>query len=111
MKDAYQPECGRMAAVQTPVIPVIADLIAENPGTISLGQGVVYYGPPGAALERLAEINADDNIHRYSHTSGLPALRQLIAGKLKTENHIDIDNGSNLTVTAGSNMAFINALF
>lgn len=111
MKDAYQPECGRMAAVQTPVIPVIADLITENPGTISLGQGVVYYGPPGAALERLAEINADDNIHRYSHTSGLPALRQLIAGKLKTENHIDIDNGSNLTVTAGSNMAFINALF
>lgn len=111
MDQAYRPQRGRMAAVQTPVIPVIAELIADNPGTISLGQGVVSYGPPPAAIERLRHIDAAGDIHRYSHTSGLPELRELIAGKLKQENHIDPDQGSSLAVTAGSNMAFMNALF
>src|SRR5437016_4272025 len=39
----------RMQAVQTPVIPVVADLIRRHPGTISLGQGVVHFGPPPQA--------------------------------------------------------------
>lgn len=111
MMDAYQPERGRMAAVQTPVIPVIAELIAEHPGTISLGQGVVFYGPPRAAIDRLADISVEGDIHRYGHTSGMPELRQLISEKLKTENRIEIDKGSSLSVTSGSNMAFMNALF
>lgn len=111
MKDVYQRERGRMAAIQTPVIPVIAELISENPGTISLGQGVVYYGPPGAAIENLGNIDISGTIHQYSHTSGLQELRELIAEKLKAENRIDIHNGSNIAVTAGSNMAFMNALF
>ncbi len=34
-----------MAAVQSPIISVIGNLIRATPGTISLGQGVVYYGP------------------------------------------------------------------
>ena len=36
----------RMENVQSPIIPVVGELIRANPGTISLGQGVVYYGPP-----------------------------------------------------------------
>lgn len=111
MKDAYQPERGRMAAVQTPVIPVIAELTAENPGTISLGQGVVYYGPPEAAIKYLGQIDASGSIHRYGHTSGLQELRDLIAEKLKKENRIDVNKGSSIAVTAGSNMAFMNSLF
>ena len=39
----------RMDAVQAPMVSVIAGLIRENPGTISLGQGVVHYGPPASA--------------------------------------------------------------
>jgi len=31
----------RMQAVQTPVIPIVAELIREHPGTISLGRAVV----------------------------------------------------------------------
>ena len=103
---------GRMEQVQTPIIPIIADLIAENPGTISLGQGVVYYGPPAAAFERLQELNVSNEIHRYGHTGGLYELREMIAGKLLAENNINTDaNGSKVIVTAGSNMAFLNALF
>ena len=41
----------RMHAVQQPVIPDVAAMIRANPGTISLGQGVVYYGPPAEAAQ------------------------------------------------------------
>lgn len=102
---------GRMEKVQTPIIPVIADLIAQNPGTISLGQGVVYYGPPVTAFERLHELNTSNGVHRYGHTGGMHALREIIAAKLLAENKININNGSKVIVTAGSNMAFLNALF
>ena len=32
----------RMQSVQSPIIPVVGELIRANPGTISLGQGVAY---------------------------------------------------------------------
>ena len=102
---------GRMEKVQTPIIPVIADLIAQNPGTISLGQGVVYYGPPATAFECLHELNTSNGIHRYGHTGGMHALREIIAAKLLAENKININNGNKVIVTAGSNMAFLNSLF
>ena len=41
----------RMENVQSPIIPVVGELIRANPGTISLGQGVVSYPPPGEATE------------------------------------------------------------
>ena len=44
----------RMDAVQAPIIPVLGDIIRQVPGTISLGQGVVHYGPPPEALDAVA---------------------------------------------------------
>ncbi|MGI9303495.1 MAG: pyridoxal phosphate-dependent aminotransferase, partial [Gammaproteobacteria bacterium] len=41
----------RIERIQTQIIPLVGDLIRENPGTVSLGQGVVYYGPPPQAIE------------------------------------------------------------
>jgi aspartate/methionine/tyrosine aminotransferase len=41
---------------------------------------------------------------------GIPQLRQLITEKLAAENGITLDHGSALVVTAGGNMAFLNAL-
>ena len=100
-----------MQAVQTPVIPVVAKLISDNPGTISLGQGVVNYGPPEAALEKIQQIKLDGDIHKYGPTAGLPELRKLIKLKLSRENRIETDEDYRIVVTAGSNMAFLNALF
>ena len=57
--------CRRMAAVQAPAIPIVGDLIRATPGTISLGQGVVSYGPPPQALERLRDFLADPQNHKY----------------------------------------------
>lgn len=101
----------RMAAVQEPIIPTIAQLISENPGTISLGQGIVYYGPPRSAIDHLIKVNSSLDNHIYGPVQGMPELINSIANKLEMENKITIRNDNHILVTAGSNMAFINALF
>ena len=101
----------RMDKVQTPIIPVIAELIRAHPGTISLGQGVVHYGPPPLAIERVRELDYAADIHNYGPTGGIAPLCELIAAKLAVENGIRTDAGVSVIVTAGSNMAFLHALF
>ncbi|MCC5828014.1 MAG: pyridoxal phosphate-dependent aminotransferase [Phycisphaeraceae bacterium] len=101
-----------MESVQSPVIPIVAEWISAHPGTISLGQGVVHYPPPAEALEALARFGSDPMRHRYGHVAGHPELLAAIATKLQRENHIATGQGtpSRIVVTAGGNMAFINAL-
>ncbi len=99
-----------MDAVQSPIIPVIGELIRNSPGTLSLGQGVVYYEPPAAAWESLSKFIADPENHKYKAVEGIPALQTAIAEKLGTENHIEIDHHRRIVVTAGSNMGFMNAI-
>lgn len=103
-------ESHRLRAVQSPIIPVIADLIRNNPGTISLGQGVVNYGPPPSALEQIAPFLADPTNHKYSAVTGLPALVAAIAAKLATENQLRVGAEGRVVVTAGGNMGFLNAI-
>ncbi len=45
----------RMDGVQAPIIPVVGDIIRQVPGTISLGQGIVHYGPPPEAAEAVRQ--------------------------------------------------------
>lgn len=99
-----------MAAVQSPVIPLVGDLIRTNPGTISLGQGVVSYGPPPQALERLRDFLASPDPHKYQPVHGIPALLEAIQHKLGLENGVGIGPQRSIVVTAGANMAFMNAV-
>src|SRR6516165_3058038 len=100
----------RMDAVQAPIIPVIGALIRETPGTISLGQGVVHYGPPAEAVAAIREAVSDPVVHGYGDGSGYGPLVQAIAHKLQRENGIDVVRGSRIMVTAGANMAFMHAV-
>src|SRR5688572_19767661 len=99
----------RLQQVQTPIIPVVAELIRANPGTISLGQGVVGYGPPREATERIAEFLRDPENHKYKAVQGTPALVEALGEKLAIENGI-LANPGQIFVTAGGNLAFNNAL-
>ncbi len=99
-----------MGAVQSPVVPIVADLIKATPGTISLGQGVVCYGPPEAALRNVL-VRRDDLNQFYGPVEGIPELAGILKRKLSEENHITIDEDRCLVVTAGANMGFLNALF
>jgi len=99
-----------MDAVQAPIIPVVAAIIRETPGTISLGQGIVHYGPPPAALEAARAAIGVQATHEYQADAGLPILIDRIAAKLGRENGIDVARGRRIVVTAGSNMAFMHAV-
>ena len=100
----------RMDAVQAPIVQVVGDLIRQVPGTISLGQGVVHYGPPPAALDAVRRALTDPATHEYQDGTGLPALVERLAAKLASENGIDVRRGSRVMVTAGANMAFMHAV-
>src|ERR1700730_416082 len=100
----------RMDGVQAPIVPVIGGIIRQVPGTISLGQGVVHYGPPAAALEAARAALSDPETHGYQDGAGNPSLIAAIEEKLRRDNGIDVDAGSRVTVTAGGNMAFMHAI-
>lgn len=99
-----------IASVQPPVIPIVNGWIGQTPGTISLGQGMVAYPPPPEALRAAAEFGRSPEQHCYGPALGEPELLRLIAGKLRRENGIDVENGYRVMVTAGSNMAFLSLL-
>jgi aspartate/methionine/tyrosine aminotransferase len=99
----------RMDAVQTPIVPVIGALLRQTPGAISLGQGVVHYGPPPQAAEAARAAIARAETDQYQDVAGVPALLDRIAAKLAAENGIHAASGR-IMVTAGANMAFMHAV-
>jgi aspartate/methionine/tyrosine aminotransferase len=100
----------RMDRIQAPIVAVVGDWIRQTPGTISLGQGVVHYGPPAAALDAVRAALGSPATHEYQPVAGLPILRERIAAKLAAENGIELAGASRVMVTAGGNMAFMHAV-
>src|SRR5215216_2142939 len=103
-------QSARLAAVQTPVIPVVGRWIAESPGTVSLGQGIVSYGPPAEAIEAARQFGSSPKDHQYGPVEGLPPLIAQIEQKLARENGITVRPGSRVLVTAGGNQAFLSSI-
>jgi aspartate/methionine/tyrosine aminotransferase len=112
----------RMDSIQAPIIAVIGDVIRQHPGTISLGQGVVHYGPPEAALDAARAALSDPETHGYQDGDGIPQLLAAIDAKLRRDNGIRLRatapsdasarqvSGYRVMVTAGGNMAFVHAI-
>ncbi|MBW3625310.1 MAG: aminotransferase class I/II-fold pyridoxal phosphate-dependent enzyme, partial [Armatimonadetes bacterium] len=100
----------RVQAIQTPIIPVVGDLIRSHPGTVSLGQGVVHYGPPREALDQLPHFLNNPHAHKYGPVVGIPPLLEALEEKLSVDNGIRLCDRSALVITAGGNMAFYNAV-
>ena len=101
----------RINSVQAPIIPIVGEWTRKTPGTISLGQGVVAYGPPSEAIERIQHFADNAENHLYGPAQGIPELLRKIEQKLYADNSIDCKRqGYKIIVTAGSNMAFLNAI-
>ncbi len=100
----------RMNRVQSPIIPIVGQLIKDNPGTISLGQGVVYYPPPPEAIEGISQFLNQPHNHQYKSVQGIRPLITEIVTKLQKDNDININKSRSIMVTAGANMAFMNAI-
>lgn len=103
-------ESKRLTAVQTPVIPIVSQWMAETPGTVSLGQGMVAYGPPDAAIAAAHAFPTSPEEHRYGRVEGEPELVAIFAEKLARENNIRVGPDSRVVITAGSNLGFANAV-
>jgi aspartate/methionine/tyrosine aminotransferase len=102
----------RIQQVQAPVIPIIGRWTGENPGTISLGQGVVHYAPPTEVFDAVAQSARNDrDLDRYGSVIGIQPLIDLIQRKLILENGIDpAGQGSSVVCSAGANMGFLHAV-
>ena len=85
-----------MDTIQAPIVAVVGDLIRQNPGTISLGQGVVHYGPPPAAVDVAREALANPETHAYQDGSGNRALIGAIEEKLLRDNGIHFKQADNV---------------
>jgi aspartate/methionine/tyrosine aminotransferase len=104
------PVSRRAAAVQQPIIPVIAQAIREQPGTLSLGQGVVYYPPPTQVFDAIDALATDAALNKYQAVHGSDALIAAINAKLTVDNGCAPGPAQRVVVTAGGNMAFLNAV-
>jgi len=62
----------RIESVLEPVIPVVGDLVRRTPGTLSLAQGMVGWGPPPevAAAVQAALGQPGRALDRYGPTWG-----------------------------------------
>ncbi|RMG18280.1 MAG: pyridoxal phosphate-dependent aminotransferase [Bacteroidetes bacterium] len=100
-----------MQQVQAPIIPIVGQWVRDHPGTISLGQGVVYYGPPPQVQQCMARFGQQPEHHLYQAVQGIAPLRECIAQKLQQDNGIFKHREQRIFVTAGGNMAFANAIF
>ena len=61
----------RLQVVEAPIIPAVAQWIRQVPGTISLGQGVVGYGPSPKAQEAAKAFGKAPGDHLYGPVAGV----------------------------------------
>jgi aspartate/methionine/tyrosine aminotransferase len=99
----------RITDIQPPVIPILGEWLRANPGTISLGQGIVSYGPPPEVHQALQGFGERLVDHRYGAVEGQPELLAILRDKLTRENGLSLD-GRRIVVTSGGNMAYMNAV-
>ncbi|WP_433274725.1 pyridoxal phosphate-dependent aminotransferase [Actinosynnema sp. CS-041913] len=71
--------------------------LAARHGAINLAQGVFDHGPPPELLAALASVAANDAVHQYMPSAGVPALRSAVASGCSPDTEV--------TVTAGATEA------
>lgn len=96
-----------MAAVADPVIAQVGALMRQRPDALSLAQGMVSWGPPEAVRQAVGRslLGADRRLDRYGPVQGEEELLEAVRRELTEVRGLDLE-GSDLLVTAGSNMAF-----
>ena len=76
----------RVRQVQSPIIPIVGEWTRNSPGTISLGQGIAFYGPPPQALAALRTFHTRIENHQYQDVQGIRPLIDKLKEKLAREN-------------------------
>lgn len=100
----------RVTELPTSEFETIMRVAKEDASVISLGPGEPDFDAPKPVVNATIKALQEGKTH-YSSIPGIPALRELIARKLKKENHISLDDPMNqICVTAGSTEALLMGL-
>ncbi|HYU88512.1 MAG TPA: aminotransferase class I/II-fold pyridoxal phosphate-dependent enzyme, partial [Candidatus Bathyarchaeia archaeon] len=76
---------------------------------INLAQGFPDFDPPDR-VKSAASRAIRQGYNQYSTTHGVPRLRQAIAHKMSTYNHVPCNADDNVTVTCGTTEGMIASL-
>jgi len=98
----------KLPKVGTTIFTVMSQLAAEH-GAVNLGQGFPDFPVPPRLVDELdAAMRAGHN--QYAPMTGVPALRQAIAGKALRCYGATVDPDTEVTVTSGATEAIFNAI-
>src|SRR5438094_9000767 len=76
---------------------------------INLAQGVPDFDPADKGKSAASQA-IRDGYNQYSTTHGVLSLRQAIAHKMSTYNHVSCNTDDNVTVTCGANEGMISSV-
>jgi methionine aminotransferase len=98
----------KLPNVGTTIFSVMSALANEH-GAINLSQGFPNFESP----QRLTDLVCDylqKGYNQYAPMPGLPELREAIAGKINLMYGVNVDPGSEITITAGATQAIYCAI-
>ena len=108
MPSSIRMPATKLPKVGTTIFTVMSQLAAEH-GAVNLGQGFPDFPVPGRLIDALDRaMRAGHN--QYSMMTGIPALRQAIAGKTERCYGWRPNADSEITVTSGASEAIFDAI-
>ncbi len=81
---------------------------ARGEDIVDLGMGNPDGSPPQHVIDKLAEVAAKPNAHRYSASMGIKGLRKAQAAYYQRRFGVDLDPDREICVTLGSKEGFAN---
>lgn len=102
------PIFSKLPRVGTTIFTVMSSLASEY-GAVNLGQGFPDF-PMSEELVSLVNRSMTDGFNQYTHMNGYPALREVLAEKIRSLYTASVDPDSQITVTPGGTYAIYTAL-
>jgi methionine transaminase len=102
------PIASKLPNVGTTIFTVMSSLAAEL-GAVNLGQGFPDF-PMDQELIALVEQAMRNGYNQYTHMNGLPALREVLAGKIAGLYGTTVSPDTQITITPGGTYAIYTAL-
>jgi aspartate/methionine/tyrosine aminotransferase len=101
----------RIRGVATPIIPLLAERARVRSDVYSFGQGVAWFPPPPAVQTGVETFWQSQRPHVYGPAAGIEPLVAGLESRFARENGFSrVGQDWRVMVTAGANMAFLNAL-
>ncbi|MDR3714427.1 MAG: methionine aminotransferase [Puia sp.] len=102
------PLLSKLPRVGTTIFTVMSSLATEY-GAVNLGQGFPDF-PMSEALVALVNRAMTSGFNQYTHMNGFPALREVLAEKVRSLYGAIVDPDSEITITPGGTYAIYTAL-